>query len=156
MKEIGSEFWTIDLNSNDNSLEFLKICRDYQLLMSGRTAIDYVLNDIKDNKKIVYMPNYCCESMVKPFIDNGYQIIYYNVDVINQKYDVDLNANCSVFFAMSYFGYSESFMDDYIKEFSKRNVLIIEDIRTITKIKLVFSFTFKSFFAIYPTATSGS
>lgn len=128
MKEIGSEFWTIDLDNFDNDLNFLNIGKDYKLLMSGRTAIDYVLNEIDDNKKIVYMPDYCCESMVQPFIDNNYKVEFYKVDVINNNYSINIDYDCSVFFAMSYFGYSKSNMDNYIKEFSKRNVTIIEDI----------------------------
>ena len=87
MKEIGSEFWLENIQNNDNNLDYLNIGKDYKLLMSGRTAIDYIINDITDNKKIVYMPNYCCESMVQPFIDNGYSIRYYNVDAINNKYN---------------------------------------------------------------------
>lgn len=129
MKEIGSEFWTNELNNNyNNKLEFLNIGKDYKLLMSGRTAIDFILNEISDSKKIVYAPNYCCESMIKPFLDNGYDICYYNVDVINNKYDIDINFNCSIFFAMSYFGYDMSNMDKYIEIFNKKNITIIEDI----------------------------
>ena len=128
MREIGSEFWTVDIIHKDNDLEFLKIGQDQKFVMSGMTAIDFVLKDINDNKKIVYMPDYCCESMIKPFIDNGYQIKYYASDVINNKYDIDISFDCSIFFAMSYFGYNSSNMDNYIKEFSDRNIIVIEDI----------------------------
>ena len=128
MKEIGSEFWSIDLNDKNNKLEFLKICNDYKLLMSGQTAIDYVIHDFNDNRKIVYVPDYCCKSMLDPFIDNGYSVVFYNVDLKNKKYDIDVNCDCSVFFAMSYFGYSQSFMDYYIKFFSNRKIIVIEDI----------------------------
>lgn len=128
MKEIGSEYWNIDFFEKDNNLEYLKIGQDYKLLMSGRTAIDYILNEIDDNMKIVYMPNYCCESMIQPFVDNGYKIEYYKVDIINKKYDIDLNFKCSIFFGMSYFGYSASVLDNYIDNFSKKNIIVLEDI----------------------------
>lgn len=129
MKEIGSEFWKIDIDDKyHNNLEFLNIGKDYKLVMCGMTAIDYVLNDFDDEKKIVYMPNYCCESMVIPFIDNGYVVEYYNVDLINNQIDIDLNKNCSVFFGMTYFGYNSTNVDDYIEIFSKRGVVVIEDI----------------------------
>ena len=128
MKEIGSEFWKINETDYNNNLKFLDIGKDYKLVMSGRTAIDFVINEIRSNKKVVYMPDYCCESMVKPFIDNDYQVIYYNVDLENNKLNVDFNMDCSVFFAISYFGYNNPIMDDCINEFSKRNVIIIEDI----------------------------
>lgn len=128
MKEIGSEYWRIDLNKNKNNLEYLTIGSDYKLFMSGRTSIDYVLNEISNNKKSVYMPDYCCMSMIQPFIDNGYEVKYYSVDLLNNRYNIDLNFNCSIFFAMNYFGYNQSSMDKYIKEFSKKNIIIIEDI----------------------------
>ena len=128
MKEIGSEFWKIDLDNHNNNLDFLKIGMDQKLLMSGRTAIDFVLGDFNDVKKIVYMPDYCCESMVKPFIDNEYSIIYYHVDLESGTYDIDKEINCSIFFAMNYFGYKTSNMDEFISSFSKRNVIVIEDI----------------------------
>ena len=128
MREIGSEFWTEDLSNDDNGLDFLNIGKDFKLLMSGRTAIDYILSDIEDNIKIVYMPDYCCESMVQPFLDNGYKVVYYHADVINKKYYVDLNIECSIFFAMNYFGYEELSMDEYIEKFSRKDILTIEDI----------------------------
>ncbi len=129
MKEIGSEFWSIDFSkNNNNNLDFLNIGKDYKLLMSGRTAIDYVLQDIIDTKKIAYMPDYCCESMVKPFIDNGYKIEYYKCNIIKNSYEIDENIDCSVFFAMSYFGYNSSNMDNYIEVLNKKGTIIIEDI----------------------------
>ena len=129
MKEIGSEFWRENSQNNyDNNLDFLKIGKDYKLLMSGRGAIDYILDEIKDNKKIVYMPNYCCESMVIPFENKGYQIKFYNVDVMNNKYDIDIDEDYSIFYAMSYFGYNVSNMDNYIERISEKNKIIIEDI----------------------------
>lgn len=128
MKEIGSEFWSITKNIYDNGLDFLKIGADYKLLMSGRTSIDYVLGDFYDKTKIVYMPNYCCESMLQPFLDNGYQIIYYDIDMINNQYNINTKTKCSVFFAMSYFGYSDSKIDNFIEQFSKNDIIVIEDI----------------------------
>lgn len=131
MKEIGSEFWKIEsenLIKKDNLKYFENLGLDVKYLMSGRTAIDYVLEDIKDDKKIVYMPDYCCNSMVQPFIDKGYNIKYYNVDLMNNKFYIDIQFNCSIFFGMSYFGYSNSNMDYYIKKFKMKNIAVIEDI----------------------------
>ncbi len=128
MKEIGSEYWKEEEQDYNNNLEFLNLGKDYKLLMSGSTAIDFVLQDIDDKKKIVYMPNYCCESMVRPFLDNNYKIKYYNVDLITNKYDININEDCSIFFAMSYFGYVCSNMDTYIQNFNDRKIIVLEDI----------------------------
>lgn len=131
MKEIGSEFWKLKRDNvvrKDNMKFFSNLGMDIKFLMSGRTAIDYVLNNIKDTKKKVYMPDYCCASMVQPFIDHQYSIEYYKADLINKQYDIDDKMDCSVFFSMSYFGYSESNMDIHIKKIKKKNVIVIEDI----------------------------
>lgn len=128
MKEFGSEFWSVDETDNTSDFEILNLGKDQKLFMSGRTSVDYILSDIDDSKKIVYMPNYCCESMIKPFEDNGYKISYYTADVINNKYDIDINFDCSIFYAISYFGYNISNMDDYIEKFAKRNIIVLEDI----------------------------
>lgn len=128
MKEIGSEYWTVECDDGDNNLDFLNVGRGFQLLMSGRTAIDFVLENINDLKKVVYMPDYCCKSMMQPFEDAGYTIKYYRCDLLNHSYSIDKNTDCSIFFAMSYFGYSESNMDEYIQSFDKRDIIVIEDI----------------------------
>lgn len=128
MLEIGSEFWEIEIQNTKNDLSILNIGKDYELLMSGRTAIDFCLQDFNDRVKVVYMPDYCCNSMLQPFIDNGYNIIFYHFDFINKKYIIDTNTKCSIFFAVSYFGYSDSTMDDSISQFSINQVVIIEDI----------------------------
>lgn len=131
MREIGSEFWEIEekfLYKKGSLKYFEKIGKDIKYLMSGRTAIDYILNEIVDNIKTVYMPEYCCNSMIQPFIDRGYNIRYYKIDLINNKYYIDERFNCSIFFGMSYFGYEMSNMDKYIKKFKKRNIIVIEDI----------------------------
>lgn len=128
MKEIGSEFWTCNVENEKRSGDFFDLGCDSKLLMSGRTAIDFVLSDIEDDLKIVYMPDYCCASMVEPFLDNNYKIVYYSVDLINNNYIIDVNIKCSVFFAISYFGYQSKIVDKYISIFSKKNVTVIEDI----------------------------
>ena len=61
MKEIGSEFWQIEsenLTKKRDLKYFEDLGIDVKYLMSGRTAIDYILKNIVDKKKIVYMPNY--------------------------------------------------------------------------------------------------
>ena len=128
MLEIGSEFWETKIQNTKNNLDILNIGKDYELLMSGRTAIDFCLQDFNDRVKVVYMPNYCCNSILQSFIDNGCNIIYYYFDFINKKYIIDTNTRCSVFFAISYFGYSDSTMDDSISQFSINQVIVIEDI----------------------------
>ena len=129
MKEIGSEFWLEDKDTCESSVfENLSTGKDMKLFAFGRTSLDYILKDINKAHGVVYMPDYCCQSMIQPFIDNGYRIKYYEVDLANEKYCIDPNEECDIFFAMSYFGYSSTNMDKYIQEFKQKNTIVIEDI----------------------------
>lgn len=129
MIEIGSEYW-LTPQGKSKDLNFFLLGTDCKFLMSGRTAIDFVLKDLEekiDNKK-VYLPNYICNSIIQPFIDNNYELCFYNVDLISKRFDIDVNKECGIFYAMNYFGYKDFNMDNYINEFSKKNTIIIEDI----------------------------
>lgn len=133
MKEIGSEFW---LNHNSEEIydfelpPWLSFGADNKLLLSGRTAIDYVLRDILDRRRInsVYFPSYCCHSMFQPFIDHGIDIIFYDVDFEGElRFNINTTQECDIFFAMNYFGFSKGRMDSYIEEFKRRDIIVIED-----------------------------
>lgn len=128
MKEIGSEYWREDDLTGHNGLAFFEIGEDRKFLMSGRTAIDFVIQDIDITNKKVYLPDYCCDSVIQPFMDNGYTVEYYSVDFKNKKYVFDNNLKCGIFFATSYFGYSETNMDEIIKKYKSTGVIVIEDI----------------------------
>lgn len=133
MKEIGSEFWLTDITKEKydyNTPTWLNLGNDNRLLLSGRTAIDYVLRDIMKNHKIntVYFPSYCCQSMIQPFENLGIKIIFYDVNYNGTlNFEIDTEQECDVFFAMNYFGFLEGRMDQYIKAFKKRNIIVIED-----------------------------
>ena len=82
MKEIGSEFWLEEVkDSKDNIFDYIKIGKDQKYFAFGRTALDYILRDINRTNGIAYLPDYCCQSMIQPFIDNGYKIEYYKVNL---------------------------------------------------------------------------
>ncbi|WP_026691508.1 hypothetical protein [Alteribacter aurantiacus] len=133
MREIGSEFWSED-NLNDKSNgsfhNLINFGDDKKLLFSGRTAIDYVLEDISKPIKKVYMPSYCCASMIQPFNDRDIDVEYYDVisDREGLKYKINYDTDIDVFFANSYFGYEVTAMDFIIEEFKGRNIIVIEDI----------------------------
>lgn len=133
MREIGSEFWIEQKNSVQNSNSFKELINfgdDRKLLLSGRTAIDYVLEDISKPIKSVYMPSYCCTSMLQPFIDRNINVEFYEVipDGKGIKYYIDYDKNIDVFFASSYFGYHDTNMDGIIDKFKSKNIIVIEDI----------------------------
>lgn len=121
-KEIGSEFWLENLN-NDNSRVYL---------LSGRTAIDLILQDIlaSDSQvNSVYMPAWCCESMLQPFHDRGIEICLYDMSYKNGQleYEVDNECHTDIFFFTNYFGYNNTISEETIRRFKKRGCIVIYD-----------------------------
>ena len=128
--EIGSEYWLEKIYKGNLKIEE----KDNQILfMSGRTAIDYAIDLIEKHKKVknVYMPSYCCSSMLAPFIERNIKIEFYTVSFNGEKfvYDIDSDKDCDIFFAMNYFGFTINNMDFYIDIFKNKNknTFIIED-----------------------------
>lgn len=132
--EIGSHFeYNHEINVGSiNKLEWLPSIGDSTFTFSGRTAIELAIKDIQVTRKVenVYMPSYCCSSMVEPFINNGMNVMFYDVDWQEQGmvYNIDPNIDCDIFFVMSYFGVEEFKLEPEMEMFSRRKVIIIEDI----------------------------
>ena len=104
-KEIGSEFWSVELSDEENSI----FDSSFSWYISGRSALKAIISDIKTKMKFksVAMPSWCCESMIKPFIDFGVEVVFYPVLLNNGKLEQDLSEvdKESVLFLMDYFGY---------------------------------------------------
>ena len=137
MREIGSEFWieSIPMETTNEAVDtnissWLSIGGDYCLLYSGRTAIDYVLSDIPKTIRSVYMPSYCCYSMLQPFLDRGIKVYFYGIELTDNgiSYRIDYEKPCDIFFAISYFGYLSTTIDAEIEVFRNKGITIIEDI----------------------------
>ena len=75
--EIGSEFWI------EHVPEHLLTERDGVYAISGRTAIDLVLQDVlkKGSMRKVYMPAWCCDSMMAPFLAHGIEVCFYDMSI---------------------------------------------------------------------------
>lgn len=140
MREIGSFFWEYKVESNDS---YLKIFNDNELnensvyLSSGRDALKLLLKNLKDDKKIVILPGFTCETVILPFKYEGYEIHYYNIDK-NLNINIDdfiykINKfKPSIILMHSYFGF------DTLKKIWKKfdeidvsNIKIIEDITQV-------------------------
>lgn len=88
MREIGSEFWF------DEALHQASSDRDGVYTISGRTAIDVIIQDILATRQIhnVYMPAWGCDSMIAPFVDRGIKVDLYDVSFDGHlEYAVDEN-----------------------------------------------------------------
>ena len=129
--EIGSEYWEYDGELKKDNTRFWNFGKDTKFVLSGRTAIFYILKNIllEKNVKKAYLPSYNCKSMEIAFIDLGIEVEYYDVYFNeNLKYNIDLENDSDIFFAMNYFGYSETNMEEYIKKFKEKGKIVIEDI----------------------------
>jgi len=102
IKEIGSEFWASDKQ---------KIC-DKRFFMSGRTALEYIVRDIKMRNATdsVLLPSYCCHTMIEPFVRQGFSIRFYDAFFSKEqgclKAELPLYNENEVLFYISYFGFS--------------------------------------------------
>ena len=131
--EIGSHYeYDYKRKTSGQKVDWLPKGSDFTYTFSGRAAIDLAIKDIQTSHKVktVYMPSYCCESMVQPFIKHEINVIFYDVNYSMNKisYNVDLNTECDIFFTMSYLGIEDFKLSFAIEEFSKRGKIIIEDI----------------------------
>lgn len=131
MREYGSEFPIIECSDFYFDIVFADYNKVY--LRSGREAIHAALQntDIK-NEKIALLPAYCCHSMIAPFINEGWRVEFYrlniglSVDEDYMKYAISKYIP-SVVLVMNYFGYtSTDNIVKYIKSIN-RSICCIED-----------------------------
>lgn len=125
--EIGSEFWATDLCGTVHPVAE----RDHLFLLSGRTALDCIIREVKLTRdmKSVYMPSYCCHTMIQPFTDNDISVEFYEVGFKNGKYtyDLDVDKSCDAVLMMQYFGFYDSSVVKIIRDLKNRGKTIIED-----------------------------
>ena len=123
-KEIGSEFWFED------SLPQAASDRDGVYVLSGRTAIDLIIQDILETRAVrnVHMPAWCCDSMIAPFVAHGFHIDFYDV-----RFDVQLDCrtesieNTEILYLTNYFGYENTIDLGIIKQFKTKGALVLYD-----------------------------
>lgn len=126
-REIGSEFWAADLRGTGHPITE----KAHRILLSGRTALDFIIRDIKALKgiKTVYMPSYCCHTMIQPFIDNGVAVEFYEVSFENGRYvyDINIHNQCDAVLIMQYFGFCNEAVNEAVKKLSADGITVIED-----------------------------
>lgn len=120
--EIGSEFWLEE--------PIAVLHRDGVYTISGRTAIDLIIQDILPNRKVqnVYIPAWCCDSMLAPFVDRGIKAKLYDVRFDGQlDYLIDENKQADIFYVTNYFGYENTIDFDIVKQFKNKGAIILYD-----------------------------
>lgn len=99
-REIGSEFWNVPVIEKSNGL----FPESTQWFISGRSALQAIIKELGKPRN-VSLPAWCCDSMIKPFIDAGMDVHFY--PVFWQKGLIqEICLDSDVLFLMDYFGYT--------------------------------------------------
>ena len=123
-KEIGSEFWI------ESDQEKLLLKRNGVYVLSGRTAIDLIIQDIQHTQEIrmVYMPAWCCDSMLAPFLDRNIAVQFYDIQLKDSlSYAIDDSAVPDILYLTNYFGYENTLPLETVKRFKEKGSIILYD-----------------------------
>lgn len=132
MREIGSEFWTGSSPLDGRGVGAIMPAGFHiQPTLSGRTALDLLLDDTLRRKKArkAYLPSYCCHTMIQPFVSKGIQVEFYDV-VFGEdgiKSDFDLDNDCDIVLLMDYFGFLDPRTTERAADQRKRGKTTIYD-----------------------------
>lgn len=140
--EIGGNFWcdTSEIkNYNNVEINFAKFknikFRDIEYFSSGRNAIGFILDSIEYRRdKRALLPIYTCTSVIKPFIDRGYYLEFYDIDInlevnIKDFEEKIISFKPSIVLFHAYYGFDTlKDIKDKIMSIRKKNIIIIEDI----------------------------
>lgn len=140
--EIGSEFWSIS-----------SIKHDKKFFLSGRTALDYIVRDIKIKHSEIHailMPSYCCDTMIFPITRNGIDVRFYDVWADSEGFHIDLPKprKAEAIYIMSYFGFGmpKGIDLDYVK--AHWNVIVEDQTHSYfrkNRSRSIASYTYASF-----------
>ena len=129
MREIGSEFWF------EREPETLSYDRDGIYVLSGRTAIDLIIQDIVRTKRVrnVYMPAWCCDSMLAPFVAHRIHVDFY--DVVHTESTesteiichTDFTDHTDIFYVTNYFGYENTLPVETVKRYKEQGCIVLYD-----------------------------
>lgn len=129
-KEFGSNFCeelskcNRRLDNNDRALFF----------DSGRSAIRYLLDYLGERVRKVMLPQYICESVLNPFVERGYEIVYYS---INKRFElckenfIELveKKRPQLILVQEYFGFDTLNMErNFLKELKRQGIIVVEDV----------------------------
>lgn len=121
IREIGSEFW------QQYAPVSVEIADNEAILLSGRTALRFIIEDIYKNKDVrkVLMPEYCCDSMIFPFVQSGIAVEFYQVhrDGLNFPYDNDAD----IIFLIDFFGYVNDQNEEIARNEKQKGKIVIYD-----------------------------
>ena len=95
--------------------------RDGVYTISGRTAIDVILQEVMCKRKVwgVMMPAWCCDSMIAPFAHRNIRVVFYDIC------HTDFTDNTDIFYLTNYFGYENTLPIEIVKRFKEKGAVIL-------------------------------
>ncbi len=132
-EEIGSDFYEIKNTRQNAEVQHFFNSADPNVFyaLAGRTALDFIIKDISKRKRIfnVFLPSYCCESMIVPFLDNHINVFFYNVILTENGVEIEADEiSCAdAVVVMNYFGFKSQFVESFIDQLNQKNIIVIKD-----------------------------
>lgn len=136
LSEVGSNFWDFSLDSPQRCIPLWWETDDYHRIYfkSGRNAIKAICRALKINNTKVLLPAYTCETVIQPFLDEGWSVDFYRINK-DLTVDDDFLKNKveefkpSVVLFHSYFGFDTLISSlPLIKRLHDSGIIVIEDI----------------------------
>lgn len=121
--EIGSEFSTNSAVVGRNSYFELVDCPK-RFVLSGRTALHLIAGELKAFVSDVLLPDYCCSSMIEPFLSQGFNINFYDAKALNGEV---INNKSGAILIMDYFGFLSEKTFEFALECKKNGKIVIVD-----------------------------
>lgn len=133
-KEIGSEFWTHCTPTVEGGLGLRpSFYNDFEVreTLCGRTSLSCVVEMLirNSNVKRVYLPSYCCQTMIEPFLSQGLEVCFYDVVLSSRGLHrvFDYENKCDAVMLMDYFGYIDEETFKIAKNQKLRGKILIYD-----------------------------
>jgi len=132
--EIGSEFWTESISGTeykDQMPEWVNKFGNTILTHSGRGAISLMLKEVEAKVKTILLPAYICDSVILPFIEQGYKCYFYDIgnNLTPSLKRIEAYDSIGIFLHMGYYGFStNNSLSDVVKLFKANSTIIVEDI----------------------------
>lgn len=132
-KEIGSEYWTGCFPLDGSGVASLMpegFTSKYTLC--GRTGLDIIVSDIlagQKRKLKAYLPSYCCQTMIEPFMNHGLEVEFYVVTLGEKRIEkhIDDDNDSDIVFLLDYFGFIDEKTNRIAKSQKNKGKIVIYD-----------------------------
>lgn len=121
--EMGSEFSANSSRRGRN--EYVDLCRyPKRYVLSGRTGLHIIAGELSPAISRIWMPDYCCGSMIAPFVAQGFQVSFYAAFEWEQ---MEIDANAGAVLIMDYFGYLSEQTVAFARRCKEAGMTVIAD-----------------------------